>query len=45
MTYHRLYVAFDVAGEPYAVSPQKESFAYHDPERVREFASDEVAAP
>ena len=42
MTYHRLYIAFDVTGEPYAVSPQKESFAYHDPERVKEYVSKAV---
>ena len=43
MTHHKLYIAFDVNGEPFAVSPNKDSFRYHDPERVREFASKEVA--
>lgn len=42
MTYHKLYIAFDVNGEPFAVSPDKASFAYHDPERIREFVSKEV---
>lgn len=43
MNYHKLYVAFDDTGEPLAVSSQEEHFAYHVPERVREFVSNEVA--
>ena len=43
MKYNKLYVAFDVFGNPYAVSPVLEDFSYHDPERTKEYVSDEVA--
>lgn len=42
MNYHKLYVAFDVFGNPYAVSPDDKDFSYHDPNRTVEFVSKEV---
>jgi len=42
MIYHKLYVAFDIVGNPYAVSPDKDDFNYHDPERVKEYVSKAV---
>jgi hypothetical protein len=39
---NQLYVAFDVCGNPFAVSPSKEDFYYHDPERIKDYFSEAV---
>jgi uncharacterized protein YicC (UPF0701 family) len=43
MIYNKLYVVFDVFGNPYAVSPVREDFSYHDPDRTKEYVREEVA--